>query len=117
MVVRGTPRVAISARLITGRPLMAGMRTTSSVRPHPLTWPGGIASTSAEADLGILIWERSSLCSGRSNHLESVHALRRLMPSLVGVLERRGARRPCGTFAEALLAVPPSGAGPSAAAS
>jgi len=29
---------------------------------------------------------------------------------------RRGARRPDGTFAEALLAVPPSGAGPPAAA-
>ena len=39
------------------------------------------------------------------------------MPPLVGVLERRGARRPRGTFAEALLAVPPSGAGPPAAAS
>jgi len=34
----------------------------------------------------------------------------------MGVLERRGARRPRGTFAEALLAVPPSGAGPPAAA-
>jgi hypothetical protein len=31
---------------------------------------------------------------------------------LVGVLERRGARRPCGTFAEALFAVPPFGGGP-----
>jgi hypothetical protein len=31
------------------------------------------------------------------------------MPSSVGVLGRRGARRPTGTFAEALLAVPPSG--------
>jgi hypothetical protein len=39
------------------------------------------------------------------------------MPPLVGVLERRGARRPRGTFAEALLAVPPSGADPPAAAS
>jgi hypothetical protein len=38
------------------------------------------------------------------------------MPSSVGVLGRRGARRPDGTFAEALLAVPPSGAGPPAAA-
>ena len=38
------------------------------------------------------------------------------MPRLVGVLERRGARRPDGTFAEALFAVPPSGAGPPAAA-
>jgi hypothetical protein len=38
------------------------------------------------------------------------------MPSSVGVLGRRGARRPTGTFAEALLAVPPSGADPSAAA-
>jgi hypothetical protein len=38
------------------------------------------------------------------------------MPPLVGVLERRGARRSRGTFAEALLAVPPSGAGPPAAA-
>ena len=35
---------------------------------------------------------------------------------LVGVQERSGAKRPCGTFAEALLAVPPSGAGPQAAA-
>jgi hypothetical protein len=34
----------------------------------------------------------------------------------MGVLERRGARRPRGTFAEALLAVPPSGADPPAAA-
>jgi len=34
----------------------------------------------------------------------------------MGVLERRGARRPDGTFAEALLAVPPSGADPPAAA-
>jgi hypothetical protein len=38
------------------------------------------------------------------------------MPSSVGVLGRRGARRSCGTFAEALLAVPPSGAGPPTAA-
>jgi hypothetical protein len=30
------------------------------------------------------------------------------MPSSVRVLGRRGARRPIGTFAEALLAVPPS---------
>jgi hypothetical protein len=34
----------------------------------------------------------------------------------MGVLERRGARRPRGTFAETLLAVPPSGADPPAAA-
>ena len=34
----------------------------------------------------------------------------------MGVLERRGARRPRGTFAEALLSVPPSGADPPAAA-
>jgi hypothetical protein len=39
----------------------------------------------------------------------------RLMPP-VGVLGRRGARRPDGTFAEALLAVPPFWAGPPAAA-
>jgi len=39
------------------------------------------------------------------------------MPDLVGVLGRRGARWPRGTFAEALHAVPPSGAGPPAAAS
>jgi hypothetical protein len=38
------------------------------------------------------------------------------MPSSVGVPGRRGARRPTGTFAEALLAVPPSGADPPAAA-
>ena len=41
---------------------------------------------------------------------------RRWKPSLIGVLGRRGARRPPGTFAEALRAVPPSGAGPRAAA-
>ena len=39
------------------------------------------------------------------------------MPSSVGVLGVAGARRPDGTFAEALSAVPPSGAGPPAAAS
>jgi hypothetical protein len=33
------------------------------------------------------------------------------MPPLVGVPGRRGVRRPDGTFTEALLAVPPSGAG------
>jgi hypothetical protein len=38
------------------------------------------------------------------------------MPPLVGVPGRRGVRRPDGTFAEALFAVPPSGAGPPAAA-
>jgi hypothetical protein len=38
------------------------------------------------------------------------------MPGLVGVLGRRGARRSRGTFAEALLAVPPFGADPRAAA-
>jgi hypothetical protein len=37
------------------------------------------------------------------------------MPRLAGVLERYRARRPDGTFAEALLAAPPSGAGPPAA--
>ena len=38
-VVRGTPRAAMSARLITGRPLIAGIGTTSSRQPHPLTRP------------------------------------------------------------------------------
>jgi hypothetical protein len=48
--------------------------------------------------------------------LQFREVLRRLMPPLVGVPGRRGARRPDGTFAEALFAVPPSGAGPPAAA-
>jgi Transketolase, C-terminal domain len=56
-LVRGTPRAAMSAQLITGRPLMAGMRTTSSLRrtrrrgrsrpPAPAPAPG-------KADPGIL---------------------------------------------------------------
>jgi len=38
-VGRGTPRAAMSARLITGRPLMAGIKRYLLAAPHPLTRP------------------------------------------------------------------------------
>jgi hypothetical protein len=44
------------------------------------------------------------------------HVIAAVVTFSMGVLERRGAGRPRGTFAEAPLAVPPSRAGSSAAA-
>ena len=83
--------------------------------PHPPMRPEA-TSGPAGADLGILVRQyTASLGDGEPGDLESGASSAAFDACLVGVQGRRRTRRPGGTFAEALLAVPSSGAGPSAA--
>jgi hypothetical protein len=86
---------------------------------HICAAPAGAAGSAcgrAEADLGILVRQSTApLGDGEPGDLESRASSVAFDACLVGVQERRGTRRPGGTFAEALLAVPPFGADPPAA--
>jgi hypothetical protein len=112
-VVGGTPRAAMSARLITGRPLIAGIGATSSrsrVRLRHGKRPP--ARACPRADPGILALRAGQFSMVASPCLLQFGQVSRcLMPVSGGCSGASRGQAADGTFAEALSAVPPFGAG------
>ena len=109
--VGGTPRAAMSARLITGRPLIAGIGTTSSRQPYaqaarqaasglapPSGRPGNLSPPA-----GHMTIDGKPLSSTIPASPAALDA------SLMGVLGRCGARRPTGPLPRRCPQCRPSG--------